>query len=1161
MTLIIHLLGSIQISRDNQPISLRGYKTTALLAYLLLTSKAHTRRHLIDLLFDGPADPKASLRWILSQLRQAIGPEFVLADRQQIAFNFDSDYWLDVAAFEAGQINLYQGDFLEGLNVRDAFGFEEWASFERERLRKQYQTALIEQLEKNESLGNDIRVVETAQQLLRLDNFQEVWHRALMRTYARQGQREAALAQFNFCRRILKEELGTEPAKETVALAEQIQAGTPEAPILVSSQSQDTLLTRPAFLEPSNETSVDTDINFVAREEELIQLNNFFDLALAGQSRVVFVTGDPGSGKTALVQEFSQRIQATQPELIVAGGVCNAFTGVGDPYLPFREALSLLAGEVETRGISGTISRDQAQRLWALMPQTIQTLMVNGPDLLDIFISSSSLIQRGTIAAPGGANWLSQLIELVTHKKATSPPVQLQQANLFEQYTKVIQALAQQQPILLILDDLQWADAGSINLLFHLGQRLKGQRILIIGIYRPADVALGRPTLGGGGQERHPLEAVVNEFQRNFGQIHIDLNKIEGYSFIKALLDTEPHQLDLTFQEALYQHAQGHALFTIEMLRGMQERGDLVQDDQGRWIEGPTLNWEILPARIEGIIGERIGRLPPKSQQILQIASIEGEVFTAEVIAQTQGISEPEVVRQLSGSLDRQHRLVRSQGSQLLTVEGQRVSHYHFRHILFQRYLYSTMDDTERSYLHQAVGTVLEQLYEGQPEEIAVQLAWHFQQAGLVEKAIGYLQQAGDRAVRLSAYEEAINHFTQAITLLETLATHSQHAQQELNLQIALGQALYVVKGTGSPEVERAWSRARELCEQLGETKQLFLVLYGLVTYNVMRGDIRQTASTLGEQCLQLAQSQQDSTLLIGAYILLGTLSHYLGEFAPAQIHFERGLALYDPQQSATLVSFYGHDPGVYIRRYLAWTSWELGYPEQALEHVQAAVDLAKELSHSFSLVGALGHACVILGHCREAQACLDQAEETITTSIEQGAIHWQLIGTMWRGWALAEQGQVEGIEQIRQGLKEYQAVGARATSAIYLTMLANAYLKFGQVTEGLITVKEALTEMDTIGEGIIKAEAYRLKGELLKRDGAGEGEVEQQFLKAIDIARQQSAKSWELRATVSLCLLWQAQGKRAEAGQMLSNIYNWFTEGFDRVDLKEAKQLLEDLS
>lgn len=1160
MTLLVRLLGPVQLSRADQPVSMRGNKAMGLLAYLLSTKQAHSRQHLIDLLFDGPDDPRASLRWILSELRKSIGSDFILADRQQIAFNFDSDYWLDVSHFEAGQTELYRGDFLEGLNVRDAFGFEEWTLFERERLRKIYQNALVGRLAEVTSQENIPAIIETAHKLLQLDNLREEWYRALIEAYARQGRREAALAQFDLCRQTLKAELGIEPSAETTALDEQIRSGSFHS---IPQQRQDIPLNSPPFLE---QPDGDAGPLFVAREQELEQLDNFLIPAQSGQGRVIFVTGDAGSGKTSLLQEFILRAQRARPDLIVAGGNCNAFTGVGDPYLPFREILVCLSGDVEARWEAGLINTIQARRLWSLIPHTVQALVDSGPDLLDIFIPGPALLQRATAAASGEANWLSQLKQLVARRQSEAVPANLrQQTNLFEQYTIVLQELARRQPLLLVLDDLQWADAGSINLLFHLGRRLQRQRILIVGIYRPAEVALGRPSADSGEQERHPLQAVINEFQRNYGQIHINLNQSEGRSFINALLDSEPHRLPETFKEALFQHSQGHALFTVEMLRGMQERGDLTQDEQGRWVEGPDLDWNTLPARIEGIIEERIGRLPVSQREILRAASVEGEIFTAEVVAQAQGDAAPEVVRLLSGSLDRQHRLVRSQGSRLLSSEGQRLSHYQFRHILFQRYLYGSLDDTERAYLHEAVGNILEQLYQGQHETVALQLARHFQMAGLIEKAVGYLQQAGRWAVRLSAHKEAIAHFTRALGLLGTLPDSEQHAQQELDLQLALGRAFIVVKGSGAPEVERTFVRARELCQQVGESSQLVQVLWGLCVFYVIRGKLRGTGYDMAKQCLQVAQSQQESNLLIGGHMAVGTVALYRGELNLAQTHFEQGIALYDPQQSTILISLYGYDPGVFCQRELAWVKWMKGYPQQALDLIRETITLARTLTHAFNLAGALAIATYIHYLRREVWACQETAKETIALSTEHGVVLWRLVGSMLQGWVFIEQGNEEaGIEQIRHGVNDYRATGLRTTASAFLLMMARANLRLEQIAQGLAVLEDVLKEVEETGECFEEAECYRLKGELLLRNGADDDEVERQFFKAIDIARRQSAKSWELRATTSLCRLWHSrgsQGKKEEARRILADIYGWFSEGFDTLDLKEAQALLEELS
>ena len=475
-------------------------------------------------------------------------------------------------------MELYRGEFLEGLYLHECAEFELWLVAERERWRQRVARLLEALVTHHSRRGQYQEGLRFAQRLLALEPWREETHRQVMRLLAYSGQRGAALAQYETCRRVLAEELGVEPAAETTRLYEQIRDGELEIPV----SPPDLPVQPPSFL-LDEEEPVDRPV-FVARERELARLNGFLDAALAGQGLVVFVTGDVGQGKTALVQEFSRRAQAAHPDLVVASGNGNAHTGIGDPYLPFREVLSLLTGDVEARWAAGAMTSDQARRLWHTFPLAVQALVEDGPDLIDLFVPGAALVKRAVALAPVGADWLPQLQELVERKAlrqaqdtaAVPGDPNLQQSALFEQYTRMLRALARQRPLLLVLDDLQWADAGSTSLLFHLGRRIEGSQVLIVGAYRPAEVALGRPSTSSGQRERHPLEPVVNEFKRHFGDIEVDLGQAEDRQFIDALLDTEPNRLGGAFRQTLYRQTRGHPLFTTELLRGMEERGDLV---------------------------------------------------------------------------------------------------------------------------------------------------------------------------------------------------------------------------------------------------------------------------------------------------------------------------------------------------------------------------------------------------------------------------------------------------------------------------------------------------------------------------------------------------------------------------------------------------------
>ena len=1072
-------------------------------------------------------------------------------------------------------VDLYQGDFLQDFSLPDSPEFEVWALLSREQFRRQVMDTLHRLVEVLAQRGEYERALKHAWRQTELDPWREEAHLQVMRLLALGGRRSEALAQYNTCRRLLAEELGVDPAEATTKLYEQIRDGTLQAPAPVSPILA-VSVEPPPFLD---EQPVEAERPiFVVREGELGQLHGFLELALAGQGRVVFVTGEAGSGKTALLQEFARRALAAHADLVVAGGHGNAQTGLGDPYLPFREILDLLTGDVRAQWAAGAMPRDQALRLWAMLPHAARALVEVGPDLIDTFVLRSALQKRAAQFAPGESQ--TYLAERLEQGQAAVPSAASpQQSGLFEQYTRVLQALAQQGPLLLVVDDLQWADLGSISLLFHLGRQLGTSPILIVGAYRPEEIAVRSYTPGTGpgqtlsmeggqaspassGQdERHPLEPVVHELQRIFGDITVNLSQAESRSFVDALLDSEPNRLGTAFREMLYRQTRGHPLFTVELLRGLHERGDLLRDPEGRWVEGPALDWDRLPARVEAVIAERIARLAQPLRAVLQVACVEGQVFTAEVVAQVLGRDERATVKQLSSALDRRHRLVQAQA--LEVVGARRVSRYQFRHSLFQKYLYDSLDGAERAYLHEDVGTVLEGWYGDQAGDIAVELARHFQAARISDKAIRYLHQAGDRAVQLSAYQEGIAHLTRALDLLKAMpdpgaqGLRLERAHQELELQLSLGMAW---KGEiPGYEGERALIRARELCLQTGRTAQLCRIVGELAIFPYVRGE-HQKARELGEEALSLAQQNEDPLLLTVCHWHLGYVLFGLGEYRSARTHLQQVISFYKPQEHhRDLVILRGSDAGVGALAYDGCCLWCLGYPEQALERSQEALALARALDHAFSLADVLCFAgCTFNQMRRNAGALLDHAEELTQLSLDLGFSSFRATGAAYRGEALVKLGQVQqGIAQIREALASRQSKDVHCYSSGMLGALADALAKAGEPEAGLATLAEALNLVEEKHERYCEAELLRLRAEMLLAQGDDAG-AEASFLKAIEVARSQSARSWELRAATGLARLWQKQGKGDEAREMLAGVYGWFSEGFDTPDLREARALLD---
>lgn len=454
----------------------------------------------------------------------------------------------------------------------------------------------------------------------------------------------------------------------------------------------------PAFLQTDATTTGNGLSAFVAREKELLQLQSFLSAALAGQGQVIFVTGEAGSGKTTLLKAFARLAQDKQSDLIVAVGACHVYTGVGDPYLPFREVMAMLAGDVDAAWASGAITREHAARLWRLLPHTVEALVDHGPDLLGSFVAPRALLARCAANEPQGAPWRTRLESLLADKRRQSP----EQNRLYEEYVGVLRSLALRQPLLLILDDLHWADTSSIGLLFHLSRHIEDSRILVLGSFRPEEI----PIDSSAGP--HPLGSLVSELKRRYGQRHISLDQMEtadGRYFVDSLLDTEPNRLDEHFRQALFLRGRGHPLFTVELLQDLQDRGYLRRDDHGHWQAEEKLSWDALPVKIEGVIGKRIDLLPSQWRELLTVAAVEGESFTAEVVARILRMDEGALVRLLSGELQNQHRLVRAQSIEY--VRSKRLSRYRFGHNLFQTYLYDQLDTVARSHLHQAVGVVL----------------------------------------------------------------------------------------------------------------------------------------------------------------------------------------------------------------------------------------------------------------------------------------------------------------------------------------------------------------------------------------------------------------------------------------------------------------------
>lgn len=1189
--LTIALLGPFQVALDSQPVEgLTSDRLRALLAYLAVESRReHPREALAALLWPERPDRQAlsALRYALSNLRGVLGDRsstnpFLLVTRTSVQFNTTSDHWLDVAEFKSlapqpdvanleRAVALYRGPFLNGLSVGDSPGFEEWLLLQGEETRRSILHVLGRLTSLQMDHGAYAEAARWARRQLELEPYREQAHRQLMAALALSGERAAALMHFEACRRLLVEELGCEPEDETQVLYAQIRNGAlpPPGPALYitgSSSAPVSAGAQPPF-------------RFVAREDQLAQLGVLLDGALTGQGGVAFIAGETGAGKTALLSEFARRATEKHGNLIALRGQCSAHNGTGDLYLPLREMLETLTGDVEGKRAGGTLSAEQARRAWEALPIVVAALVERGPALIDRFVPGEALLRRveGYPPSSGTRQWQARLQQIVRQAREgtalrAGPD---SQPDLFTEVTEVLRAVSLRNPLLLAIDDLQWADGGTVALLFHLGRYLAGSRILLACAGRPA--ALGSRSWLGDGPVNSDVRVIVHELRRQWGDVMVDLDRADGRAFVEAYVDSAPNRLEAAFRQALYEHTGGNPLFTVELVRSFEHAGALIQDEAGRWVEAPNLDWNRWSPRVEAVIAGHLAALPNEDRALLQAASVQGEQFAAEVAARVLGWDEESAVQRLSGPLETHHRLVQAVSLDRLPSSGQRLSHYRFRHGLLQRTAYRSLDVVQRVRLHEATARALEAVYAlegGVPAALAPALARHFEAAEIPLEAAGYRLEAGRWAAKLVDYDEAIAHLKHGLALLADVPPSEQRLRLELDLCTAMGTPAMLQRGWQAPAYKRALEGLSHLIQHpdLQDNPQRLTALSVLALSASWAANPERSAR-VGEQLLELAQEGDRQTLLLGHWAL--GFSHWLqGQPVSAREHLERAVALYDPETNRPLSEFLVGDLGVMACAVLAAVQWQLGYPDRGRASLQQAVVQAQALQQPSSLAFAHYMATMVTAVIgRDVAAAVSHARSLRPLSQES---------LVYRTWAemVAGQSQTQGeqagngtaVSELQEDLARmveagstWQAAGYGAGYASLMLLQAGMCARTSRVAMGLEAVEQAQAWIERTGMRVAEAEAWRMRGELLLIDRPTKStqleEAEGYFRRALAVARQQESRWWELGATLSLARLWQAQGRREDARELLAVIYRWFAEGFDTADLVEAQTLLDELA
>jgi DNA-binding winged helix-turn-helix (wHTH) protein/tetratricopeptide (TPR) repeat protein len=889
----------------------------------------------------------------------------------------------------------------------------------------------------------------------------------------------------------------------------------------------------------------------VAREAELARLASFVDSALAGRGGVALVSGEAGTGKTVLVRELAWRATVAHDRLVVASASCSAHTGAGDPFAPFRRLLGQLTGDRDTPAATVGLSREQARRLWRLAPVACERVAACGPDLVETLLPGTELLERARVAAPAAA-WLDGLARLVERKVSLPPDASLQQGAVIGQCVNVLLSVARQQPLVLVLDDLHWADGGSMSLLFELARSLAGSPLLVVGTYRPEEVGVGR------GGDRHPLEPVLHELKRGSGDVTLELPASGDRAFVEELVDSEPNRLGRDFRDALYRRTEGHALFTVETLRMLQDRGMISNDLEGCWVAAEGIDWNSLPGRVEGAVAARIERLPDELRDLLAVASVEGEEFTAEVAARVLGVDTREVVHRLGRELAARHRLVVARGVRAL-ARG-RLSVFGFAHVLFQRYLYGALDVVERLHLHGRVGVALEALHGGDIEVVAVQLARHFEEAGDLDRAVRYHALAARHCVHATANQEASDHYTRALELLTGLPASPARDRKELVLQMGVQGPLIQLSGWGTPGVGEAAERADALVGRLGDEGHRVPALMQLAVYESMARDVTRSI-TLGKRMLALAGEHGSADEVLLAHWVLGWTTAIRGELARARGHLEEVVAAYEPARHHTLAYLTGLDPAIASLAHLSWVTSRMGYLDQAVAHAEKGLDLARRLGHpnSLAFLQAVVVSCLCdRGEVRKGHQRLDEAVET-TTAHSLATIPVYI--ACWRGrLRLAEGDAAAGLELGLRAEVLARAVGHMTFLPYSLALVAASHRALGDAERASAALLDARQHVEAHGARCFEPDLSLVQASILRERGEGEA-AEGCLVEALAAARRQEARLWELHAATRLARLWRGRGRRREALELLAPVVQWFAEGLDTAPLVRARALLGELS
>jgi class 3 adenylate cyclase/predicted ATPase/ABC-type transport system involved in cytochrome c biogenesis ATPase subunit len=840
----------------------------------------------------------------------------------------------------------------------------------------------------------------------------------------------------------------------------------------------------------------------VGRDEELTFLRHRWLQVKAGKGQTVLLSGEAGIGKSRLTVAFRRSL------------IDGLFTDLRYYCSPYHQNSSFypIVGHLE-HAARFSSTDTPGEKL----------------DKLENFLSELGL-DVVNVAPP-----LALLLSIPTNDRYPLRQISPGQQRRLVLHTleAAIIKLASPRPLLMVFEDVHWIDPSTRELLDRLIRRVPGLPVLLVMTCRS------------------DFKPTVELYSRLTTRV-LDRLPRRQCELIVGFLD--PHStLSSGTLDQILDYSEGLPLFLEELTKSALE----AEHEQGMRRHHAANSAPVSAIRVPRTLHDsllaRLDRLGPR-KRVAQTAAVIGRRFTFKLLAALLPQDHATLAETLQGLV--QSELIVEQGKSSEAT-------YTYTHALLQEAASACLLNADRREIHLRVARALElefpDIVKSEPELLAL----HYTRAGLMDPAIGYWRQAAEQALLRSANAEAAHHLEQALALLGTMPESSARDQRELPLQTRLGATLTTVKGFAAPQVAAAYERARLLCREWTGAGQRFSVLRGLWVCYLVRAEW-QSASDLAEEMLDLAKQEGDPGFELEAHRALGMTLLWRGAFMPARHHVKQGFSLYDSEQHRSHVLNYGNDPGIACLVHEALALWMLGYPDRALATSLKALTLARRLAHPFSLTQALIYTTFIHQWRGEAPLIRPLSEEAKTLAAEHGFPFWLAEATIMEGWAVVEENADEdGIVQLRKGLADFLATGARMDRPRWLALLAEVCERRNRTQDGLTAVSEALTVVVETKECLLQARLCQLKGELVLKEGLpGAAErAEACFQEALLVARSQQAKSWELRAATSLARLWYAQSRRRAAYELLAPVYGWFTEGFDTADVKEAKVLLDELA